>query len=386
VVGELKPAADSSFLFVQRPMMMPSSHSEQAAAADIESGPLSDLSGGDDACCAGPATECAGDVGVAHVEAGGSCPTPLSWRGVLKKFRDEATVHIVQRNGYQMYCRTWGEGAPLYFLNGFGGTSELFALTASLLRDEHRCVLFDEFSTEPEWQLPPRTTTPAETVEDLFAIADYFGDEVLSLYGATLGGAVGLAAMQAHPHRVCRAALQGGFAHRHFSPAERLLAWGARYMPGRLQNVPLHESVQRQNHRPWFPPFDGSRWKFLAENLGGVPLRVIARRTTLARRIDLRLQLSQISQPALIIRTEGEGRIASACQAELIARLPNVVDVWVDNTGQLPFLTHPHRLSKLLKPFYRGEPLPLPVAGSAPPEVLDIAASPFAKPTETHDD
>jgi pimeloyl-ACP methyl ester carboxylesterase len=151
-----------------------------------------------------------------------------------------------------------------------------------------------------------------------------------------------------------------------------------------MRHVPLRASVQRQNHGLWFPPFDGSRWTFLAENTDAVPLRVIARRAALAQQIDVRSQLEQISQPTLIIQTEGEGRIAAACQAELKSRLPYAEDFWIDSTGQLPFLTHPHRLAKLLKPFFRGEPLP--EADGAPAVVADVAATPFANTMESHDD
>ncbi len=368
-------------------MIMPSNNSQSTAATDAAPGASALPEETEESCCNASSQECGEDAAAAGgepAESGGTCPTPMSWRGVMKKFGEEATTAVVNRDGYSLYCRAWGEGEPLYFLNGFGGTSELFVLTAAVLRDEYRCVFIDEFSSEAGSRLPPRTVSVPEAVADLFAVADHFGDDAILLYGATLGGALGLAAMHAQPQRIRRAAFQGGFAARHFSPAERLLIALGQYVPGRLQHVPLRASVQKQNHGLWFPPFDGSRWKFLADNCDSVPLRIIARRAALAQQIDLRSQLDQISQPTLIVQTEGEGRIATACQAELKSRLPNVEEFWIDSTGQVPYLTHPHRLAKLLKPFYRGEPLP--ESGSAPPAVQDVAATPFANTTESHDD
>ena len=369
-------------------MLSPSSHPPHSTAGAAKNPvPHTDAAASGDLCCEGAVGGCGeGEAasGAEQDETGSSCPTPLSWRGVLKQFHADATPAIVQRDGYQLYCRSWGSGDPLYFLGGFSGTSELFALTASLLRDEFRCVLFDEFTAEPQPQLPPRQVSVSQAVDDLFAVADHFHDDVISLYGASLGGALGLAAMAARPDRVRRAALQGAFAHRRFSIAERTLMSVAQFFPARVRNVPLWASGHKQNHSLWFPPIDGSRWKFLVENCGDVPLRVIARRAALGQQIDIRAQLSEIRQPTFIIRTEGEGRIASTCQAELIERLPSVDDVWIDNTGQIPYLTHPHRLAKLLKPFVRGEPLP--ADEKVPATAVDIAASPFARSTETHDD
>jgi len=227
-----------------------------------------------------------------------------------------------------------------------------------VMHDDFRCVLIDDFDPQRPRSLPPRATTVDEAVGDLFVVADHYGDKSFSLYGSSVGGALGLAAMRAAPERIERAALQGAFAHRQLSGTERLLIKAAGWWPGRLKNLPLRKNVQLQNHQRWFPPFDGSRWAFLSENTGNVPLRVLARRAHLAAQIDLRDELAKIHCPTLVIHTEGEGQLAAQCQLELIAGLPNCQSAWIEHTGQLPYLTHPHRLAKLLKPFFQGEPLP----------------------------
>lgn len=306
----------------------------------------------EEACCGQPTGEC-DDHRAADASEASSCPKPLSWRGVLKRFREDAGRFVVDRGGYRLHCRSWGTGPPLYFLNGMGGTSELFALSASLLSPDFRCVLFDEFASDSVGRFG-RTVTQ-NVVDDLFAVADTLGDDSFSLYGASLGGAVGLAAMLAQPERIERAVLQGAFAHRHVSIVEQMLITGCRFAPGRVKHLPLRTTIQRQNHLPWFPPFDYSRWKFLLEDTGSVPLRVLARRAAVAANIDLREHLTKITRPVFIIRTEGEGRIAAACQKALHEKIPNSSEERIENTGQVPFLTHPHRLIKLIGPFIKGE-------------------------------
>lgn len=301
------------------------------------------------ACCDRPEEEC-GDQPVAEAS---SCPKPLSWRGVLKRYRAEAERFVVDRGGYQLHCRSWGTGPPLYFLNGMGGTCELFALSASLLSQDFRCVLFDEFA--PGSRARFGRTATQDVVDDLFCVADAQGDESFSVYGASVGGAICLAAMSEQPKRIERAVLQGAFAHRDVSLLERILMAGSRFAPGSVKHLPLRTTIGRQNHLPWFPPFDDSRWKFLLEDTGNVPLNVLARRAAVAAKIDIREQLPNIQQPVLIVRTEGEGRIAAAYQEVLHEKLPQSRSERIENTGQVPFLTHPHRLVKLVGPFFRDE-------------------------------
>jgi pimeloyl-ACP methyl ester carboxylesterase len=74
--------------------------------------------------------------------------------------------------------------------------------------------------------------------------------------------------------------------------------------------------------------------------------------------VDLRPDLPQIRQPVLLVRTEGEGAVSAACQEELAAALPHAKSEWLHTTGQLPYLTHPHRLAKLVKSFLVNESSP----------------------------
>jgi pimeloyl-ACP methyl ester carboxylesterase len=185
----------------------------------------------------------------------------------------------------------------------------------------------------------------------LFAVADAQRDDRFHVLAAGFGSMVALRAMLDRPERIDRSVLVCGYAHRRLSLIERgLLTWGS-FWPGGLKQVPGCRSVQMQNHRPWFPPFDVSRWEFLAHNLGASCTRDVARRLAALADVDLRPRLRDIRQPVLLVRTEGEGRIETACQDELHSGLPQAHSEWLHTTGQVPHLTHPHRLVKLVKEF-----------------------------------
>lgn len=274
------------------------------------------------------------------------CPPPLAWQEVLREFHQTADAWYLDRPGYRISGRTLGSGTPLYFLNGFSGTHELYALMVWLLRDQYRCVLFDYATSSPGAPL-----TLERLTGDLIAVAETCGDQTCDLFASSLGGLVALSAMEREPGRFRRAVIQAGFAHRELSRAERMLIRLCRFHPGKLRSLPLRRLIQGQNHRAWFPPFDATRWEFLAQNTGNVPLSHLARLAALVRDADLRPLLREVAQPVLLVGTEGEGQILENCGRELQAGLANSRREYLNGTGQFPFLTHPHRLAKLIRGF-----------------------------------
>jgi pimeloyl-ACP methyl ester carboxylesterase len=274
------------------------------------------------------------------------CPPPLAWSDVLADFHKQADAWYLDRPKYRLSGRTLGAGPPLYLLNGFSGTHELHSLFVWLLRDRYRCVLFD-------YSVPVggKPLTLDDMADDLVAIADTCGDRKFSVFASSFGGLVALTAMGRHPHRIDRAIVHAGFAHRSLSWFERLLIDVCRRIPLRLRHFPGRGAVQRQNHRRWFPPFDGTRWQFFSDNTGSVPLAELACRAAIVRDCDLRSLLPAIEQPVLLLRSEGYGQLLDACHQELADRLSQATVESMNDTGQIPFLTHPHRLAKVVQAY-----------------------------------
>ena len=270
------------------------------------------------------------------------CPPPMSWRQVLARFREESDRWVVKRDGYELCGRTWGQGPPLYLLSGIGGTCELFALVVWLLRDQFRCVVYD---------YPEEASTASGMADDLFAVADFHGEHRFTVYAASFGSVPALTAILHKPDRLSHAILQTGFAHRSLSAVERLLIRVGRRLPGRLAQVPLVRTFQKQNHLWWFPPFDRSRWEFFVENTGAVPIRALANRAAVLREFGVRCQLGQIKQPVLLLQSEGDGNVAERCHRELESGLPHARTETLVGCGHIPYLTHPHRIAKLIRSF-----------------------------------
>jgi pimeloyl-ACP methyl ester carboxylesterase len=280
--------------------------------------------------------------------AGEPCPTPLMWQEVRESFLHESTPWEIVRGPHRLFGRTLGNGPPLYFLNNFAATAELFSLIIWLLRDHYRCIVFDVTTDD---RRTARRTMPTmhEFSADLFAVADQFGEDRFPLFGAGFGAAVALQACLDQPERITEMIIQHGFARRRLSLFERMLVSVCLYSGQTLDDLPQRRRFQAVNHKPWFPPFDQSRFDFLVESTGTVPLRDLARRALAVNSFDISKKLNAINCPVTLIRTEGEGRMAADSQVELEQALKQAKTEWLHSAGQHPYLTHPHRVAKIVQ-------------------------------------
>lgn len=293
-----------------------------------------------------PAQETAERLDGAH----DPCPTPLVWHEVLAAFEKSAGGQIVCADDAQIAVREFGDGPPLCFFPGLGGTPRLYALTAWVLQDQYRCLLIDH----PVWKRkPPAKTLIHATADAWSTILQLYAPQGADVYAPSLGGQVALDLMARHPTFIRRCLLQGAWARRTLTIAERSILGVGTFCPGPVRRVPLWLSTQLQNHRRWFPPFDESRFGFLLHECGATRTVDFASRLRAAALTDLTPRLPAVSQPILLLRTEGEGFPIAAAMEHLRQRLANATEEWMPLCGQYPYLTHPHRLVKVIRNFFR---------------------------------
>ncbi|MFV0446455.1 MAG: alpha/beta fold hydrolase [Planctomycetaceae bacterium] len=285
--------------------------------------------------------------------AGEGCPTPLAWPDVLAAFRAQRDEFLLPTSWGDVSLWEFGAGPPLVLLDDAAGDPELLALMAWLLKDEFRCLLM-QFPQPPstvsaEHWLPGMADLLVETLRSRQVVCP-------PVFGTGCGGTLALQTALQHPARLGSLILQGCQPQRQWRRRERwLLSLGER-LDGHLGQVPFWSRVVESNHRRWFPPFDGSRWEFLRDKLAGTPIRRYVRQLLAADRANLASRLSAVTQPVLVIRTEGEGRMATEAQEQMAAALPKARVEWMHTTGQFPYVTHPHRLVKLLRDFVAENP------------------------------
>lgn len=298
-------------------------------------------------CCGGE-SHCSGDSPAAGVLSAMTpregCPPPLQWQQVLEQFRDQSLPWYSDTPAGRFSGRVWGEGPTLVMLNGLSGTHELFALCAFLLKPNCRCVLLD-YPTGAKANWIRLADSVVEVVEE------FAGSEGCHLFGTSFGAALALESALRIGSRVRSLTLHAAFAHLHLTLAERLGAGFLRWCPGRVQSIPFWRNLQERSHRLWFPPIDPTRWLFSVENLGRTPVAELARRFGALSRFDIRSRLEKLTTPTLLLHVEGEGELQSRCRDELATLLPHAHTEFLHTTGLLAFLTHPHRLAKLIREF-----------------------------------
>ena len=283
----------------------------------------------------------------AEPEAPPSCPPPLAWHDVLGEFRSQSQpFEFTGSTGQTVRGQVLGEGPPLYILNGLSATSELFCLTVWLLREEFRCVVVD---------YPEDATTLSQQADSLFTAADGLGDHEFDLFATSFSSAVAMEILTTDASRIRHAVLQGPMNGIRLGFFERLATRAAMFSPGRMRHVPFFKAALQNNHRLWFPPFDETRWHFMALNVGSVKISTVARRLRMLNGLDWTERLAGIRTPTFIVSSEGEAQRHQDAAKLFASQIPGTKNERIPNCGHVPFVTHPHRLAKLIGPFLRDE-------------------------------
>ena len=131
-----------------------------------------------------------------------------------------------------MTYRILGQGPPLFLVPGIASTYPVYALLLNQLAGRFRTILYDYPGEHPDDRADLARITHDHLVDDLFGLIDHLKIGRAYLAGLSFGSTVVLRALHREPRRFPRAAVQGAFAHRDFTPAERWALRLGRLFPG----------------------------------------------------------------------------------------------------------------------------------------------------------
>lgn len=303
------------------------------------------------AACAG--AECANGAACpltdlpCHLDA--ACHS-LTIQHASERFEQEAQPGVCATGRYRCSYYTWGKGPPLVLVPGMGDSSRSFLLLAAHLAETFRCIAYD-YPTGIGDGARLRRYTHADLVADLFAVLDSLGVKQSYILGSSFGSTVALAAMHRAPQRLPRGILQGGFARRPLSRAERLAARLGRIWPGKLARFPLYQRVFRYNHFPAFAGRPQELWRHCVNRIGQRPVRVTANYALLVHRADVRNLLPEIRQPVLLVTGDRDPLVKQPCTDELLQGLPNAGQIEINGCGHLPLFSHAGELARVVSMF-----------------------------------
>lgn len=187
---------------------------------------------------------------------------------------------------------------------------------------------------------------------DLEELLDHLGLASAIVLGSSFGSTIALTAMATFPARIPRGVLQGGFAHRPLSRAERSLARVARFWPGWFADWPaIHQSVMKWVAQPTWAATPPEVRHFFLENGSRTPIAAAARRSLIIDRTDLRPLLPTIRQPLLLIGGDRDPLAPLACEHEIERAVPNARRLEILGCGHFPQYTHPKVMAEAMREF-----------------------------------
>jgi 3-oxoadipate enol-lactonase/4-carboxymuconolactone decarboxylase len=298
------------------------------------------------------------------------CPAPADFRAEVAAYDRLAGVGRWEGPRYRMTYRVLGQGPPLILAPGIASTYRGYALLLNRLSARFRTVVYDYPGEHADDGARLRRITHGDLVDDVFGLIDHLRIGRSFLFGPSFGSTIVLGALLREPRRFPRAALQGGFARRRFTGAERLALRMGRWVPGTTDRLPLREAVLAWNNKSHFPTLIADRWPLYLEQNGLTPIASLAQRLDLLARLDLRPQLGQVPTEIILLQGNEDRIVARAHFDELCAGLPKAQGVIMPQVGHQPHYTHAEALAQVIGEFL------LPCApGGCPNEVSDSSRS-----------
>lgn len=268
------------------------------------------------------------------------CPAPANLLAEVEAYDRSAHVATFDGPRYRMTYRVLGEGPPLILLPGIASTYRGYCLTLNRLASRFRTIIYDYPGDRAGDGATLNRITHADLIDDVHGLIEHLNLGRVFLVGVSFGSTVALGALHREPRRFPRAVLQGAFAHRTFTAAERLgLALGRR-IPGPSSRLPLRERILTYNNKPEFPRVIEDRWPFYLEQNGLTPIRALAHRVSLLTNLDLRPILAQIPVELLLLQGREDRVVPRRDYDELLAGLPRAQGVVMPLIGHQPHYTH----------------------------------------------
>jgi pimeloyl-ACP methyl ester carboxylesterase len=255
-----------------------------------------------------------------------------------------------------------GEGPPIVFVHGLGGSWQNWLEQLPVFAASHRVVALDlpGFGRSP---MPREQITISFYARVLDRVMDALGIDAAAVVGNSMGGFVSAELAIAFPQRVERMLLAAPAGVSNFGNSEGLrlarLFRGTRPLPTLIGSW-LAANADAVTRRP------GLRARVLAgvaSHPGRLPAQLVAEQVRGAGKpgfldaleanldYDFRDRLPEIVCPTLVVWGDGD-RVISVRDADVYTELiANARKVILPDTGHVPMLERPARFNELLEGF-----------------------------------
>jgi pimeloyl-ACP methyl ester carboxylesterase len=250
-----------------------------------------------------------------------------------------------------MTYRALGDGPPLILVPGIASTYRGYAITLNRLSKRFRTVSYDYPGENPGDGSRLGRIRHADLVDDLFGLIEHLRFGRVFLFGMSFGTTVTFAALRREPRRFPRAAVQGAFAHRRFTAAERIALRLGRLIPGTAGRLPFRERILAWNNQSHFPSILSDRWDYYLEQNAQTSIAGMARRLDMLATLDLRPVLPEIPVEVLVLQGNEDRVIARSHFDEVCSLLPKATGLVMPVVGHQPHFTHAELLADAVGEF-----------------------------------
>lgn len=279
------------------------------------------------------------------------CPAPADFSAEIDAYDQAATVDRWAGPRYRMTYRALGEGPPLILCPGIAATYRGYALTLNRLASRFRTIVYDYPGEQPGDGARLARITHEHLVDDLFGLIEHLRLGRVFLFGPSFGSTIVFRALHREPRRFPKAVVQGAFARRRFTLAERIALRLGRALPGSTARLPLRERVLTWNSRAHFPDPVADRWPIYLHENGLTPIAPLAHRLDLVARLDLRPILAEIPVETLLLQGNEDRIVSRQHFDDLRASLPKGLGVVMPMVGHQPHYTHAESLAGTISEF-----------------------------------
>jgi 3-oxoadipate enol-lactonase len=251
------------------------------------------------------------------------------------------------------YYEIHGEGFPLLFISGLGGSTWGWSGQVPFFQNHYRCILFDNRGAGRSAK-PPGPYSIAGMAEDALCLLDGLRVEKTFVFSLSMGGMIALELARMASPRLCAMLLgcthAGGSAHVPPSPeAISLLLEGGGREDLLWKQTPLFYSnrFQRENAKA---VKDQHRMQLLAPVQPGYAFEAQLRAIPA---FDCTDALGDITTPALVVAGDQDVLIPAANAIYLAQHLPNAELIQIPGAGHALHVECRDFLNRSAHDFYR---------------------------------
>jgi pimeloyl-ACP methyl ester carboxylesterase len=234
-------------------------------------------------------------------------------------------------------------GQPILGIGGWIGNWELWAEPFSLLSTDWHTIAYDHRGSGATLA-PVESITIGRLVDDVFAVLDAYNVEKCILAAESAGALTAFGAALKQPERISGLVIVDGLYHQE-APTEKdaFLAGLKSFYPQTLEHfvqacVPEPDSEHIK------------RWGLQILNRASQESAIALYLSTSS--VDLRPDLSRISQPTLILHGEADALVPLEAARWLAQTLPNSRLITLPGAGHVPTITRSQAVAQAIRDFF----------------------------------